>query len=526
MLNSKPRLLSRSFVSTFGISILIILVASSITSPIVFGSSDSATVKATILFSGIIFSNSQPSLGANYTISTNGTFYFMINMATGKTDLPSNNASAVFNAATSNLTHGGKIFVQRGLYTLTNRIIIWSNNITLTGEGSSTELQLSDNTLTDVILVLNRIGTVIENLKINGNKAHMTDTADWGIQHGINFSSANYSRVSNVWVEECEHTGINTYLGHDLIVENSVSINNGAHQPTSGSGIDIDGTSNLTVTNNTSTGNFVNGIWVNALSNATIKNNYCSSNTGSTSSAGANGIFFHVVSNSSVTQNIAYQNGNNGIFVTEGSSNITISNNTALFNVNRGFGAFGSNFITFLNNSAKENGLEGIFVQSGSNYSITENNLENNGGYAGIYLYSSSKATSDGNTIYCEKSSGIIIDNSTFSVICNNEVLNSLLTGVDVQYSSNITISNNLVNSTQQDGIRLHDESNFNVIDSNILDNNGGCAINCQAWGICNYNQVKNNVIYAISGIDIAHAITNIPTTTVVSNNLLITKGN
>jgi len=69
----------------------------------------------------------------SYVIWTDGTNYYAKNGSTGKIDYSGTNASTVIQNAINSLSAGGKIYIRKGIYTITNTITL-SDGITLEGE--------------------------------------------------------------------------------------------------------------------------------------------------------------------------------------------------------------------------------------------------------------------------------------------------------------------------------------------------------------------------------------------------------
>lgn len=120
------------------------------------------------------------------------------------------------------------------------------NGITIEGEGYGTEIKVMDNAVQDWIFNLRDNtfpleGITIKNLRLNGNKANLsnTNTTGFGIfaQQGSKISNKNIF-IENIWAHDFLTTGINIYSSN-IIVTNIFSWNNGFHGLTTANATNI-----------------------------------------------------------------------------------------------------------------------------------------------------------------------------------------------------------------------------------------------------------------------------------------------
>jgi parallel beta-helix repeat protein len=148
----------------------------------------------------------------------------------------SSDSAAVINAAIANLTHGGQIFIRTGTYVLRSVNIFGPSpddaavgsstvdNVKLVGEGNSTILEAGSNLNAGVIGIDDVSGWDIEDLQINGNAVHQSDsgasnpnlTCLWATNGARN-------TVEHVYMHDCKTYGIEFQgVSQPLIAYNQV----------------------------------------------------------------------------------------------------------------------------------------------------------------------------------------------------------------------------------------------------------------------------------------------------------------
>jgi len=151
-----------------------------------------------------------PSIPASYSIFKEGSYYFAQPCRSGLERFLGKNASSVIRSTIDSLSNGEKICL-KGVFEVDSPIIIDRNNLAFVGEGTSTVLKQKDGAnLPQIILVSNAHDVIIQNLKIDGNRANNTSG------HGIKIDGESYRGfINNIQVWSC-YTGIladyNAYL--------------------------------------------------------------------------------------------------------------------------------------------------------------------------------------------------------------------------------------------------------------------------------------------------------------------------
>lgn len=267
---------------------------------------------------------------------------------------------------------GGSVFIDRGLYIMT-RIAEAGNDgyclyigdyVELCGADWGTELFLAANQITGVNqchLIKNRTWGVatnsyitIRDMKLNGNEDNQAGAAaDFG--HGINWWYVDLGRVSNVWITDCEGSGIHHRECDFCLSENNYILDN------VGPGIDW-GASNYNIARNNriiTTGDD-HCIWGNYGSSVgnIIHGNIC---TGATS----NGIMIQGTEanpflNTIISNNVTFSNGQSGIALGGYAWGTIITGNNSHNNGDRGLIVLVNNEdITATDNNFHDNTQEG-----------------------------------------------------------------------------------------------------------------------------------------------------------------------
>jgi parallel beta-helix repeat protein len=251
----------------------------------------------------------------------------------------------------------------------------------------------------------------------------------------------------------------------------------------SGTGIDLDGRTNVTV-RNTQIKNFSYGIWLRYSNNNSISGNNIAANE-------RDGIYLYPSSNyNSVVGNNITENNNDGINLWGSSGNNIVGNNIT-------------------------NNNYGISLSYSSGNIISGNNITNNN-YGGIWLYSSSGSIISGNNITANNQTGIHLDSSLDNIISGNNITNND-DGIDIWYSSNNSIAGNTVTANSGVGISLSESSNNNSISGNNLGNNyGGIWLYSSSNNTLTRNNITNN---NHDGISLSYSSGNIISGNNITNN-------
>lgn len=297
--------------------------------------------------------------------------------------------------------------------------------------------------------------------------------------YGIYFYDVNDSRISDTFVSG-NNIGLRLFESNNNKLIRNIAINNS-------DGIVVEGLRCFynTVTNNTANNN----------NNGIIFSGNCSYNnlTNNTANNNSNGIAFYYSCYDECSSNIlsmnTANNNVNGIIMgsigAKSAARMILSSNNVNSNLNVGISLDSIANSSIISNKANYN-YYGI-VDSDSFNNTFRNNIAQNNNY-GFSLFSTRKNTLVKNTANFNKISGFFdsgINNSLSNNIANNNAKwGFALFGSTFARIINNSISFNGDNSVHRGGIIVAGNSNNNLIESNILNNNyHGIVITAQAEG-------------------------------------------
>ena len=218
------------------------------------------------------------------------------------------------NAITALPATGGEIVILDGTYNIAAKIDVTKDNVSIRGNGNATILERMFNSSEQegVITLTSRSGCKIANLQIEGNKTIYTYSSNRGIQ--LN-SSSNNTVTGNTCNNNSRGIQLNSSSNNNTVTGNTC--NNNSY------GIYLNSSSNNnTVTGNTCNNNIDNGIHLNSSNNSnTITGNTCANNN--------SGIYLYNSSNNNTVTGNACNNNDYGIYLSS-SSNNTITGNTCI----------------------------------------------------------------------------------------------------------------------------------------------------------------------------------------------------
>jgi len=294
----------------------------------------------------------------------------------------------------------------------------------------------------------------------------------------------------------------------------------GNYSPVKGFGIYVDGVNNTKISNcyvtNYEFGYSVQSSTFTNMTNNTVHGNHV-------------GIYLLSSSNSTILDNNADNNEDDGIRVSDSSINNTITNNTA--NNNSVFGIIiesSSDNNTLTNNTAN-NGEYGISIWFDSDNNTLTNNTANNnyynvddgdGGF-GIFFESSADNILTNNTAF-NNTYGIYLTDAFNNTLTNNTAndnyYNSDLAaggyGITlVSSSNNNTLTNNIAKNNTEVGIYLDDSHNNTLTNNTANDNDDGTGFYLNG---CMHNTLTNNTANNNSQIGIWLSAS--PYTTLINN--------
>lgn len=159
-------------------------------------------------------SNANPAgLNSSYTIYSDGTSYYALNVATGAIDYSGTDAATVINNAIVALTAGGTVLLKSGTYTLSRSIVdAGVDGVTICGEGWGTVLKIADNTNTNAIKLDWVSGWIVRDLAIDGNKANQplkSIAEEYSLmESGVYTVHCPHIQISNCRFSNCRTNGV------------------------------------------------------------------------------------------------------------------------------------------------------------------------------------------------------------------------------------------------------------------------------------------------------------------------------
>jgi parallel beta-helix repeat (two copies) len=265
-----------------------------------------------------------------------------------------------------------------------------------------------------------------------------------------------------------------------------------------GTGILVNNTSNVTISNDSISSTKGTAVLVNKSSSVTIKND--------TVSNSVTGINVTNSKNTKITNSTIKNNKGDGITV-ESSVNTTINKDKITGNAKRGIKIYKSTNTTVNGSTLEHNGNysnvgrlsdeSAVYVQNSSNTKITGNNINNNS--QGVTTKDTSKVTIKNNTINDNYADGIILGGYAKNILITGNYLQRDANGIHINYNSggNVTILNNVITDSVDrkstiswqiestgDGINYGYDYVLNKVDEsveyNVIANNGHFEINGQ----------------------------------------------
>ncbi|MCD6223151.1 MAG: right-handed parallel beta-helix repeat-containing protein, partial [Thermoplasmata archaeon] len=303
-------------------------------------------------------------------------------------------------------------------------------------------------------------------------------------------------QIDNITIDTCKifntagggGTGIK-FDGVDDGIINNTKVNS------TGYGIYLDHSSNITISECNITHNSMHGIYLYSSSNNSLFNNVLMHN------GIGGGIYATNSSNgNTLERNIASYNGWSGIELKNDSNNNVVRNNSVNNNDHAGIWVYSSDNNTILNNIVRDNDWSGIELKYGSEYNKVENNSISNNEHAGIYIHGSSENRILNNDITLNKWSGIELNvDSCNNIVKNNSVDSNSHSGIWVYDSCNNTISGNTVTSNGWQGIDLYGNANNNILKNNVVNYNhvSGIYVTSSSNNTITNITARDNVAYA-----------------------------
>ena len=204
----------------------------------------------------------------------------------------------------------------------------------------------------------------------------------------------------------------------------------------------------------------------------------------------------HVLSNHTlITENVCDENAN-GIYL-ESSSDCIVMNNTCTSNTFHGIKVRDSRNVTILNNICTSNQYFGIGIRSFINSTISYNNCSRND-LDGIFQGNSTGCIITYNICSLNGGRGIYIG-ASYSTISNNIGENNEY-GIVISDSNYLTIENNDCLANNDRGISLFSSNNCTIMSNTISGNKVGISLRGSSQdNIAHYNEIYNNIEYGIN---------------------------
>ncbi|WP_321423207.1 NosD domain-containing protein [uncultured Methanobacterium sp.] len=277
------------------------------------------------------------------------------------------------------------------------------------------------------------------------------------------------------------------------------------------SGVSLDSASNVTLINDTVSGNYVGVKFWNSTNNSLINNTVVGN--------GWSGICLDT-SNANTIYGNTLSGNQEGLFVANSAGNI-IFNNTASGNAYTGISIIGGSDNLLQGNLVQGNGVSGILIQGSANNNLTGNTAQNNS-WSGICLdgatgnnlidnnvaynqegifaaNSASGNTINFNTVSGNLGNGISLIQGTGNTIDSNNVTSNGVSGVFVQQSGTTEVYGNTIENNSWSGICLDTVTGSSVTGNYVAYNQEGIfMVNSQNNGV-SFNQVKNSTYTGIS---------------------------
>ncbi len=286
-------------------------------------------------------------------------------------------------------------------------------------------------------------------------------------------NNINFNGAEGIFLKESWHEGIVT---DNTVNQNGQNMVNGH-----GSGIHLEMVSEITLTNNIANDNYDSGIWLEESIEIDLMNNIANGN-------GEDGIYFNLNSDgNTLFNNTANQNDVNGINLHDCDS-YTLTKNTANLNHEHGIVLDNSEGSILTENTAILNGWHGICLQSNCNLcTLNGNNVSQNG-----------QMSVDGCGIYSQNSNYL---NLTGNYANQNGIGPDLNTGIQIEWGNNATLINNVANNNALNGIGLYSIYFSTCFNNIVCDNDeNGLFIDSGSYenDIIN-NSITLNDVYGIA---------------------------
>jgi CSLREA domain-containing protein len=404
---------------------------------------------------------------------------------------------------TTSLPNGGAGIV------LTN-----STNALIGGSAEGSGNTIANSTLQGVYL-----GTGNDGVVVAGNTVSSNTTGGIYTQGGVNITiGGTASTIANT-VDSNGSDGINTFESSNVLIgRNTINLN-------SNNGVLVNGSTNVTVDENEVKNNASHGIALhNSSTFVAVKNNTIGNN-------GSNGIdVYNLVTDSTIESNFINKNynglqidnssnivvggtaegssntissnANDGIYIYNFSSNISLQANQIVSNGSRGVYINNSSDIDFgtesanSGNTVENNGSEGVLVSISSSVKLRNSVVKNNADSGIIIMFSDATAISGG-AVESNANVGVLVADSSDIVISSTTISQNQSTGALIQNSPGAIITGSTITNNNSDGIYFESSDSGTVKGSSILNNslNGLVLFNSSSAQIGGATQADRNIV-------------------------------
>gem|GEM_PF-4191916 len=283
----------------------------------------------------------------------------------------------------------------------------------------------------------------------------------------------------------------NSYSRDVLCVWNSFGINLSSNTLEGNGGMYLNGVENSTIEYNNVTMLNYSKYAINIFNSSNLTVNY------NNVSNGYNGFNVNESTAINLSNNIAFNNSNDGFHLFNYSENNSLTSNLAYNNTASGFALLSSDHNNLTNCISYDNGNAGVYVGYSNHSRFLNNTVENHSTNGGFTVFYSIFSNFTDNVAY-NNTWGIAITGSYVGGNIHNNTLNFNSYGIylSATNSTNIT-SNNAQNSTIY-GFYLLSNSNNNTLSSNTAFNNSFGIVLSYA----NHTLLSNNDVYNSTSTD------------------------
>ncbi|MCE7735416.1 MAG: hypothetical protein GPJ54_11095 [Candidatus Heimdallarchaeota archaeon] len=330
------------------------------------------------------------------------------------------------------------------------------------------------------------------NITGSGNLIHVSGTtAHFSVRN--NYLNGRNSNDYGIWITNLVNgtisnniitgvgAGIKFWEAHHINISHNQIYNNNRQ------GILVQMSDYNDLWNNSVSNNQEGGIviWNEGVFN-NVHNNSIFNNTGGIE---IHSSFIDLISNTTVSHNLVYENSQNGIAIT--AMNSTIINNTISNNNGSGITQNGNNS-NIIKNTVSNNKGSGI-APDGNNTKIISNFVNDNN-YEGVVINGNNNTVKN-NLIYNNDWEGLGINGNENDV--SNNIIHDSITSLGIRIWSGIknSIINNTIFNTEGSGIGLSESTSFAFINANTIygsQSGGGIGIDGNNHNISN-NEIFNH---------------------------------